>query len=102
MDQNQNQNLNPAVPAADTPQPETKLTPEAIVEQIRALRSQVDDVTPLDKAQRQQLKQRMRQQPGPVVAASISVLSSFVTVAQALGQPAEDVLRLQSDVARWA
>ena len=29
MDQNQNQNLNPAVPAADTPQPATKLTPEA-------------------------------------------------------------------------
>lgn len=102
MAQNQNQNLNPAVPAADTPQPATKLTPEAIVEQIRALRSQVDDVTPLDKAQRQQLKQRARRQPAHVVEASISVISSSGTVAQAVGQPAEDVLQLQSDVARWA
>ncbi|HEV7486708.1 MAG TPA: hypothetical protein VGQ65_13605 [Thermoanaerobaculia bacterium] len=98
----QNQNLNPAVPAADTPQPAAKLTPEAIVEQIRAMRSQVDDLTPLDKAQRQQLKQRTRRQPAPVVEASISVISSSGTVAQAVGQPAEDVLQLQSDVARWA
>jgi hypothetical protein len=99
---NQNQNLNPAVPAADTPQPPAKLTPEAIVEQLRAMRSQVDDVTPLDKAQRQQLKQRARRQPALVVEASISVISSSGTVAQAVGQPVEDVLQLQSDVARWA
>jgi hypothetical protein len=102
MSQNQNQTVNPAVAAADTPQPTTKLTPEAIVEQVRALRSQVDDVTPLDKAQRQQIKQRMRRQPALVVEASISVISSSGTVAQAVGQPAEDVLQLQSDVARWA
>src|SRR5436305_7887294 len=102
MSENQNQNLNLAVPAADTPQPAAKLTPEAIVEQIRAMRSQVDDVTPLDKAQRQQLKQRTRRQPALVVEASISVISSSGTVAQAVGQPAEDVLQLQSDVARWA
>jgi hypothetical protein len=102
MAQNQNQNLNPAVAAADTPQPATKLTPEAIVEQIRAMRSQVEDVTPLDKAQRQQLKQRARRQPAHVVEASISVISSSGTVAQAVGQPVEDVLQLQSDVARWA
>ena len=31
----QNQTLNPTAPAADTPQPATKLTPEAIIEQIR-------------------------------------------------------------------
>ena len=98
----QNQTLNPTAPAADTPQPTTKLTPEAIIEQIRAMRSQVDDVTPLDKAQRQQLKQRARRQPAPVVEASISVINSSGTVAQAVGQPAEEVLQLQSDVARWA
>jgi hypothetical protein len=97
-----NQTLNTTAPAADTPQPTTKLTPEAIIEQIRAMRSQVDDVTPLDKAQRQQLKQRARRQPAPVVEASISVINSSGTVAQAVGQPAEEVLQLQSDVARWA
>ena len=98
----QNQTLNATAPAADTPQPTTKLTPETIIEQIRAMRSQVEDVTPIDKAQRQQLKQRARRQPAPVVEASISVISSSGTVAQAVGQPVEDVLQLQSDVARWA
>ena len=98
----QNQSLNATAPAADTPQPTTKLTPEAVIEQIRAMRSLVDDVTPVDKAERQQLKQRARRQSAPVVEASISVISSSGTVAQAVGQPVEDVLQLQSDVARWA
>jgi hypothetical protein len=98
----QNQTLNPTAAAADTPQPATKLTPEAVIEQIRAMRSQVEDVTPVEKVQRQQLKQRARRQSAPVVEASISVISSSGTVAQAVGQPAEGVLQLQSDVARWA
>jgi hypothetical protein len=98
----ENQAINPVTTAADTPQPTTKLTPEAVIDQIRAMRSQVDDVTPMDKTQRQQLKQRARRQPAPVVEASISVIGSSGTVAQAVGQPVEDVLQLQSDVARWA
>lgn len=98
-----NQTLNPpTAPTVDTPQPPVKLTPEAIIDQIRAMRSQVDDVTPLDKAQRQQLKQRMRRQPAPVVEASISVIGSSGTVAQAVGQPIDDVVQLQTDITRWA
>ncbi len=98
-----NQTLNPpTAAAADTPQPPAKLTPEAIIDQIRAMRSQVDDVTPLDKAQRLQLRQRMRRQPAPVVEASISVIGSSGTVAQAVGQPIDDVVQLQNDVGRWA
>jgi hypothetical protein len=95
------QAINPT-PAADTPQPITKLTPEAVIELIRAIRSQVDEVTPVDKTQRRQLKRRARRQPAPVVEASNSVISSSGTVAQAVGQPVEEVLQLQSDVARWA
>jgi hypothetical protein len=98
----ENQAINPVTPAADTPQPTTKLTPEAVIEQIRAMRSQVDEVTPMDKTQRLQLKQRARRQPAPVVEASISVIGSSGVVAQAVGQPVEEVLQLQSDVARWA
>ena len=98
----QNQTLNTTAPPADTPQPTTKLTPEAIIEQIRAMRSQVDEVTPVDKSQRNRLKQRARRQPAQVVEASLSVIGSSGTVAQAVGQPVEDVLQLQSDVARWA
>lgn len=98
-----NQTLNPPTGgAADTPQPSAKLTPEAIIDQIRAMRSLVDDVTPLDKTQRQQLRQRMRRQPAHVVEASISVIGSSGTVAQAVGQPIDDVVQLQTDITRWA
>jgi hypothetical protein len=79
-----------------------KLTPEAVIEQIRALRSQIEDVTPLSKAQRNQLKQRTRSQPAPIVDASISVIGSSNTVAQAVGQPLDNVLQLQTDSVRWS
>jgi hypothetical protein len=78
-----------------------KLTPEAVIEQIRALRSQIEDVTPLSKAQRNQLRQRTRKQPAPIVDASISVIGSSDTVAQAVGQPLGDVLQIQTDSVRW-
>ena len=98
-----NQTLNPpTAPTADTPQPTAKLTPEMILEQLLTMRSQIDDVTPLDKTQRQQLKQRARRQSANVVELSIGVISKSGTVAQAVGQPADDVLQLQTDVGRWA
>jgi hypothetical protein len=98
-----NQTLNPpTAAAADTPQPPAKLTPETIVEQLLTMRSQIDDVTPLDKTQRQQLKARVRRQPANVVEMSIGVISKSGTVAQAVGQPVDDVLQLQTDVGRWA
>src|SRR3954454_24215602 len=77
------------------------LAPEAVIEQIRTLRSQIDAVTPLSKAQRNQLKQRTRSQPAPIVDASISVIGSSATVAQAVGQPLVDVLQLQTKSVRW-
>jgi hypothetical protein len=39
-----------------------RLTPEAVIEQVRTLRSLIDDVTPLSKEQRLQLRQRTRKQ----------------------------------------
>jgi hypothetical protein len=87
-------------PGASNPDP-VKLTPEAVIDQIRTLRSQIDDVTPLSKTQRNQIKQRTRKQPAPVVEASISVIGSSDTVAQAVGQPLVDVLQLQSDSVLW-
>jgi hypothetical protein len=87
-------------PGTPSPTPE-KLTPEAVIEQIRALREQIGDVTPLSKAQRTQLKRRASKQPAPVVDASISVIGSSDMVAQAVGQPITDVLELQSVCVRW-
>jgi hypothetical protein len=38
----------------------------------------------------------------PVVQASISVIGSSGTIAQAVGQPIEDVVQMQTDASRWA
>lgn len=77
------------------------LTPDAVIEQIRTLRSQIGNVTPLSKAQRDQLNQRARKQPAPIVDMSIGVIGSSATVAQAVGQPLDDVLQLQAESVRW-
>jgi hypothetical protein len=84
-----------------TPGTSNPLDPEAVIEQIRTLRSQIDDVSPLSKTQRDQLKQRTRNQPAPIVNASIGVIGSSATVAQAVGQPLDEVLQLQTEAVRW-
>jgi hypothetical protein len=45
--------------------------------------------------------ERTRRQPAPIVDASISVIGSSDTVAQAVGQPLDDVLQIQTDSVRW-
>jgi hypothetical protein len=85
-----------------TPSPNTnRVTPEAVIEQVRTLRSLLDDVTPLSKDQRIQLRQRTRKQPPSVVEKSIGVIGASATVAQAVGQPLDDVLQLQTEAVRW-
>jgi hypothetical protein len=77
------------------------LDPEAVIEQIRALRLQIEDVAPLTKAQREQLRQRTRNQPAPIVNKSIGVIGVSATVAQAVGQPLDEVLQFQTEAVRW-
>jgi hypothetical protein len=78
-----------------------KLTPEAVIEQLRALKSQIGEVTPISKAQRATLKQRTRKQPPHVVEASINVIGNSDMVAQAVGQPLDEVRQLQADAVAW-
>jgi len=46
----------PTTSAADTPQPATMLEPEVVVDQLRAIRNQIADVTPLTTEQRKALR----------------------------------------------
>jgi hypothetical protein len=93
--------VDPNTPAADTPQPAVKLTPEAVIEQLRTMRSQIEEVAPLTKAQRKVLRERLRSQPTEVVAASINVIGVLDNVSQAIGQPLEVVRQVQEEAARW-
>lgn len=78
-----------------------KLTPEAVIEQLHTLESQIAEVAPLTKEQRALLKTRLRTQPTPVVNASINVMSVVGSVSQAIGQPLDDVRQQQDEALRW-
>src|ERR1044071_6554778 len=79
----------------------TKLSPEEGISQLRSMRSQIEDVTPLTQEQRILLKRRIRSHSKPVVEASINVLGVLDNVSQAIGQPLGDVRQLQDDSLRW-
>ena len=57
-------------PVTPSPNP-ASLTPEAVIAQLRTIRSQIDDVAPLSKEQSKLVKQRIRIHPSIVVEASI-------------------------------
>ena len=90
---------NPTSPAADTPQPATLVSPEAIIAQLRAVRAQMPPVTPLTPAQRKALSsQRLSI---PVLQSSINVIGAHQTIEQAVGQPVDEVRGLQDEWNRW-
>ena len=96
---------NPAVnsktaSAAET-QPTVRLDPEAVVEQIRLLRLQMEELTPLTPAQKRILRAQTRKQSDEVVAGTINVLGALDNVALALGLQPEEVRQLQADWSRW-
>src|ERR1700692_2872020 len=93
------QNTN-AVAAADVPQPAPTLTPEALVEGLRAFRAQMGEVTPLTPAQRKTARNQGRT-TNPILQASINVIGALDNVAQAVGQPAADVRNLYDESNRW-
>jgi hypothetical protein len=77
-----------------------RLTPEAVVEQLRATRAQIGEVTPLTPAERQSVRNRTRTSD-PVLQASINVIGVLDIVEQAVGQPADEVRQLYEDTNRW-
>ncbi|HEX3532777.1 MAG TPA: hypothetical protein VHT23_01055 [Gemmatimonadaceae bacterium] len=87
----------PGTPSADP----SKLTPEAVIEQLRTMQSQIEEVAPLSKEQRAALKARLRLQKAPIVDASINVMGVLGNVSQAIGQPLDDVRQVQTDAIRW-
>jgi|SRR5689334_3128506 len=81
--------------------PSTKLRPGVVVEQLRAMQSQIDGLSALSAAQREVSRRRIGRQPAPVIAASMAVINSSDTVAQAVGLPVDEVLQIQQDEAEW-
>lgn len=86
--------------AADLPQPASTLDPAAVVEQLRAIRAQIGEVTPLTAAERDLLRRRGKTS-NPVLQASINMIGAHEQVSQAVAQPAEGVRRQYDEANRW-
>ena len=87
-------------PAADAPQPGSMLAPEVVIEQLRAIRDQIPDLTPITPKQRQILR-RLGFTSEPVLQASLNVIGASDNVSSAVGQPIEDVRVMQDESNRW-
>lgn len=81
--------------------PKPILEPEAVVEQLRALRQQMPSAEPLTKQQRQQLRDQISAIPNAAVHASVSALGASEKISQALDTPAGDVHLLMDETNRW-
>src|SRR5258706_13004077 len=86
-------------PAADTPLPGAA-TPEQGVEQLRTLLQQIGEEPPLTQKQRNAFRDLIRI-VDPSVQTSISVIGASGGVAQAVGQPAEQVRQKVDLSNRW-
>ena len=87
---------------AETPSTPTRLAPEAVLEQLRTMQSQIDGISALSVTQRKASRDRAGRQSAPVIAASMAIIGSSDAVTLAVGQPVGDVLQLQQDEGRWS
>jgi hypothetical protein len=94
-------NVTTPSPAAETPQPATMLEPEAVVDQLRAIRNQIADVTPLTAEQRRQLRNVTSKVNNEILQESINVIGAADLVEQSVGQPPADVRTLNEESNRW-
>jgi hypothetical protein len=79
----------------------TTLSPEAIVDELRAISMRMGEMAPMTAEERKALRGRLRT-PDPILQASISVIGALDNVSQAVGQQAEEVRSLQGEAVRWA
>jgi hypothetical protein len=94
-----NSSTNPNA-AADTPQPQTPLSPDVAIEQIRSMRAQLPEVATLTSKQRKALR-NSSQTAEPIVQASLNVIGVSDVVAAAMGQPLDVVRALQQEAILW-
>jgi hypothetical protein len=87
-------------PPADPTPPTAKLTPEFVIEQLRTMRDQMPDLTPITPKQRQTLRRQGFMSDG-VLQASLNVIGASDNVSSAVGQPIENVRGLQDESNRW-
>jgi hypothetical protein len=90
-----------ASPPALGDQPQPALSPEELIDQLRAIRMRMGEMAPMTAEQRKALRGRLRT-PNPVVNASLNVIDTLDNVSHAVGQPIERVRSMQDEAIRWS
>lgn len=75
-------------------------TPEQIVEQLRALRIVIPDVTPLTSKERRAIR-GMNRTSDDVLVAQIALAGASTKVETAIGRSADEARQLVADESRW-
>jgi len=89
--------------AADAPQPIPSLTPESIVEQLRAISSQLPEATPMTADQRNNVRNHARTaRNGEILQTTISMVGTTDVISNAVGHDADGVRQLCDNSNRWA
>ena len=88
--------------SADTPQTPS-LTAEAIVEQLRAISSQIPEAVPLTPDQRETVRNHSRTaKNGEILQTTISMVGTTDAISAAVGHDADGVRQLCDNSNRWA
>lgn len=83
-----------------TPSPSPQ-TPEAIIEQLRAVRANMSSMRPMTAKQRKRLRGQSEMSL-PVLQASINIIGMHDTIEQAVDRPIDEVRQLETDWGRWS
>jgi hypothetical protein len=71
-----------------------------VIEQLRAIQSEFDEIKSLSCAERRELRNKMKTSEA-TLQASVSVIGASDNVVHAIGRSAEDVLEIFSARQRW-
>jgi hypothetical protein len=75
-------------------------TPEAIVEQLRAVRANLVSVRPMTAKQRKKIRGQSEMSV-PVLQASINIIGMHDTIERAVDRPIDEVRELENEWGRW-
>jgi hypothetical protein len=78
------------------------LTPEQVVDQLRAMRQQIPDFVQLSNARQVEQLRRIARVDAEFTREGIGVVGASSVVQEAIGNTAEDLHQAEDEIARWA
>jgi lipase chaperone LimK len=78
------------------------LTPEEVIEQVRAMRDRIPECVPLPKEQKTRRMKRLAQLDPAVVREAINAVGTSNLVQSAIGNTPEELIGAENEMSRWS